>query len=90
MLIIKEANILIIHSEYVKEGGGFDANNGLISDKRQLVLKCDPQERILDPALFGATLQQQMVRSTSSYIMTLRYSIAGNIYLEIIFHSLLS
>ena len=67
----------------MKEGGGFDANSGPMSDKRQLVLKCDLQERILDPALFGATLQQQMVRS--SYIMTLRYSTAENIYLKIIF-----
>ena len=37
------------------------------------MLKCDLQERILDPALFGATLQQQMVRSTSSNSCTCMY-----------------
>ena len=51
----------------MKEGGGLDTN-GRHSDKRQLVLKCDLQERILDPALFGATLHQQMVRSISCVI----------------------
>ena len=51
----------------MKEGGGLETNGGP-SDKQQLVLKCDLQERILDPALFGATLQQQMVRSTSCII----------------------
>ena len=43
----------------MKERGEVEACDGL-SDKR-LVLKCDLQERILDPALFGATLVQQMV-----------------------------
>jgi hypothetical protein len=47
-------------------GGGIETNGGGPSDKSQLqlVLKCDLQERILDPALFGANLQQQMVRSS--------------------------
>ena len=49
----------------MQESGGYETNGGP-SDKRQLVLKCDLQERILDPALFEATLQQQMVRSTVS------------------------
>ena len=48
-----------------REGGGLEANGSGPGDKsrQQLVLKCDLQERILDPALFGANLQQQMVRS---------------------------
>lgn len=54
----------------LREGGGLETDGGGPSDKsrQQLVLKCDLQERILDPTLFGANLQQQMVRS-NSYIM---------------------
>lgn len=40
------------------EGGASECEAG---DGR-IVLKCDMQERILDPALFGGTLMQQMVR----------------------------
>ena len=65
----------MIRSEGVgREGGGLEANGSGPGDKswQQLVLKCDLQERILDPALFGANLQQQMVRIAiilRSYIM---------------------
>ena len=66
-----EVNIdnLIITFLICSEGVGREpgeTNDGEPSDKsqQQLVLKCDLQERILDPALFGANLQQQMVRST--------------------------
>ena len=38
-------------------------------DGARMVLKCDLHERILDPALFGAALEQQMVCSfTSDYL----------------------
>ena len=39
-----------------REGGGLEANGSGPGDKsrQQLVLKCDLQKRILDPALFGA------------------------------------
>ena len=59
--IDKRVIIFFIHSDCMKEGGG----NVETSDKSQLVLKCDLQERILDPALFGATVQQQMVSALS-------------------------
>ena len=48
----------------MKEGGARLETNSGSNDKRLLVLKCDLQERILDPALFGASLEQQMVSAT--------------------------
>ena len=44
------------------EGEGGECEAAEANDR--MVLKCDMQERILDPALFGAPLTQQMVYVT--------------------------
>ena len=57
---------LCISSERAMVGGGH-----VECEVTSLVLKCDIQERILDPALFGATLAQQMVYVVSDLPHTL-------------------
>ena len=52
------------------EHGAAQTGYGTAAGKRMLI-KCDVQERILDPALFETTVAQQMVSTTLFLLLTL-------------------